>query len=272
MPNRKIAGGGLAFGGPWSAPGRPQSNRPQSKYNSVLIPPIPGTYTPPVLTAFNSSAMNSLTTPKTAAATVAVGDWVYVFAGNENHVGTIGVSGGSLTYTALGTPAPIDGWSTIQAWVTKATTAGTLTVTGTATGVPGNWGLCMYVFNNSDGIGAVSGEFDPSGTAADLAMTTGDRSAVISFIVDWDASAIAGRTWLTVNGVTPTSGNSAEKVALQYAGSYSIFSAYWSDAGSPQTALYGMSAPVMKPMHFIVEVLGKLLPTPQQFEGWGIPL
>lgn len=42
MPNRKIVGGGLAFAGPWSAPGRPQTNKPNAKYNTDLIPPPAG--------------------------------------------------------------------------------------------------------------------------------------------------------------------------------------------------------------------------------------
>jgi len=131
----------------------------------------------------------------------------------------------------------------------------TLSVSSTGTG---DWGDIALVFSGSAGPGASA---SGTGTGApSLAITTTQaHSAVAAIILDWNGVSGASRTWLTVNGTTPTAGNGYELDYTLVSGNYAVYVAYWPDTGaSAGPVTVGLSAPTgMKYTVIATEVLGQ---------------
>lgn len=265
MPAQK-GKGAPQFARTWNGPGKPPRQDKNKRFSFALADPPPApSRTKPTFVSYTASTFVGTTTPKTVAPTVAVKDRIVVFVAVENEVGTVVVSGGSLTYTLMNSFIGT-GWCAVQAYSATATATGTLTITGTATGVVNSWGMAAYVFRNSDGFGPGGINTEDTGVEPALAFATiGSNSAVANMILDWDAAATTGKTWRTVNSITPTVGNSLEKTATQEVAHMSVYSAYWDDTGPSATNTYGMTAPLQKPLQIAVEVLG----SGGEFEGWG---
>ena len=125
---------------------------------------------------------------------------------------------------------------------------------GTATG---HWGDIALVFTGTAGTGASSSD---TGTGApSLALTTtGDNSAIAVIVLDANAVSGASRTWLTLNGYTPTAGNGYELDYTLDSGNYGVYVAYYPDAGPGGSAkTVGLSAPSgMKYTAVAYEILG----------------
>ena len=87
--------------------------------------------------------------------------------------------------------------------------------------------------------------------------TTGDHSAICLIVLDANAVSGTSRTWLTVNGFTPSAGNGLELGYTLVSGTYGIYIAYWPDAGLAGTKTVGLSAPAgMTYTAVATEILG----------------
>lgn len=136
-------------------------------------------------------------------------------------------------------------WTGIGIFTATATAGQSMTVSITATGgsaTNGAWGFNVYTFRGSDGIGASSITNAAGGPSLGLTTTT-DNAAIIVVSGDWNAADGASRTWRTVNSITPTSGNGMEQTYFRDAAHYTLYSAYYTDAGAAGSKTVGLSAP-----------------------------
>jgi hypothetical protein len=106
----------------------------------------------------------------------------------------------------------------------------------------GLFGGNALTFRDSDGIGA-SAKTNTTGAPSLNITTTQDNSAIVVVVGDWSAADGASRTWRTVNSITPTSGNGYELSYSNEAPSYTIYVAYYPDAGAAGSKTVGLSAP-----------------------------
>jgi hypothetical protein len=120
----------------------------------------------------------------------------------------------------------------------------------------GDWGDIALVFRDAGGPGA-SASGTGTGAPSLSVTTTGDHSAVCLIVLDANAVSGTSRTWLTVNGFTPSAGNGLELGYTLVSGTYGIYIAYWPDAGLAGTKTVGLSAPTgMKYTAVATEILG----------------
>jgi hypothetical protein len=76
-------------------------------------------------------------------------------------------------------------------------------------------------------------------------------------VADWNAVDGAVRTWRTVNGTAPTSGNGFERSYVRDAASMTYYCAYYPDAGAAGSKTVGLSAPsTMRYVICAVEIKG----------------
>jgi hypothetical protein len=212
----------------------------------------------PTFVSYGASVFNVNTTPKSVTPTVQVGDVIVVFGLTGNDLTQINTpSDGVNTYA---TPQNIQVTDFVYAkvWTTTATTAATLTISATRAGTGGDhWGLGYFVHRGSDGIGN-SNKANASGAPSVSLTTAAANSAVIAFLGDWNAAATTGKTWRTVNSVTPSVGNGAEKLATVDSGIYTVYAAVWNDVGAAGANTYGMTAPTgQKYSIIVIEVKGQ---------------
>ena len=125
---------------------------------------------------------------------------------------------------------------------------------GTATG---HWGDIALVFSGTAGTGASSSDTGTGAPSLTL-TTTGDNSAIAVIVLDANAVSGASRTWLTLNGYTPTAGNGYELDYTLDSGNYGVYVAYYPDAGpGGSVKTVGLSAPSgMKYTAVAYEILG----------------
>lgn len=208
----------------------------------------------PTFAGENESTWNSNSSPRTVSTTVGAGDVLVVVGASEDGSTTLGTpSGGSLTYS-LAQSNVISSYSTTYAWTSTAASSSTFDVSITASG-GGQFGFNTLRFSGSDGIGASAKTNVASGAPSLDITTTQANSAIVVIVTDWNAGSGA-RTWRTVNSITPSSGNGLE-VSYAATGNYTIYAAYYSDAGSAGVKTVGLSAPTGQKYTIIaVEVLG----------------
>lgn len=268
--------GGLAHATPWPGVGKPQSLQVHRRYTTEYLPPVDASRVPPTFVeAVTDNAWSGGGASRTATLpSVQAGDTIVVIGANENHNGTINTpTGGSLTYNpGPGVPG-VSGWGSIQTWTTTATTTGSLVVTATMSGITDDWNIMGVVFRGSDGVGNTASLSMADGSTPSIGVSTvASKSAVLFFVNDWNAVSATGRTYLTVNSITPVAGGSGEIVGSQVASHYTLFGAYWSDTGSPGSKTVGMSAPGgQKPVMIAIEIRGAA-PSAVQHQGWGMPV
>jgi hypothetical protein len=117
-------------------------------------------------------------------------------------------------------------------------------VSEAASGTTVKFGANVLTFRGSDGVGAHTSVNGGSGGPS-LALTTlQDNSAIAVISVDWNAVDGTTRTWRTVNGITPTVGNGLELTYFRDSVAYTVYVAYYSDAGTAGSKTVGLSAPV----------------------------
>jgi hypothetical protein len=214
---------------------------------------------PTFVASYVVSSWDTSTTPKTVTPTTAAGDFLCVLAAAEDNDATLGTpSGNSLTYTvrqqSAGTP---DDASRVSVWTAPATAATGWTLTGTRGGTALKWGFITLRFSGSGGYGGGSVATAGSGAPSLNITTTQANSAIAVIVADWNAADGTSRTWRTVNGVTPTAGNTLERVYFRNGLNYTVYSAYYSDAGAAGVKTVGLSAPAGQTYSIIaIEILG----------------
>jgi hypothetical protein len=148
-----------------------------------------------------------------------------------------------------------------------------MTVSSSESGIADpRFNLNVLQFRDSDGVGA-SVSNNTTGTPSISITTTQDNSAVAVIIIDWNAADGASRTWLTVNSITPTSGNGGERTYFRNASFYTVYAAYWSDVGAAGAKTVGLSAPGSQQYSIIaVEVKGAASSATLDQEGFSFGL
>jgi hypothetical protein len=219
--------------------------------------------TPPTFQAEYETVFNLATTPKTVTPTTSTDDVLVVVGASEDwdSGASFGAqldtpTGHSLTYP-LQQAVNVGTYCTAYAWTTIETAGGAgWTLQETATVVNGAWwGIDVARFSGSAGVGA-SNKANVASGAPSLDITTqADNSAIIVLVSDWMAVDGASRTWRTVNGITPTAGNGYELTYAFTSGRYTVYVAYYPDAGTAGLKTVGLSAPTgMKYSIVAVEV------------------
>lgn len=207
-----------------------------------------------------SYAVASWTTsgsPKTATPTTAAGDFLVVVGISEDSTVTLGTpTGNGLTYTLRRSDATASHvW--VGLWTATDNTGGAgWTMSITPSSSTRNWGFIVLRFSGSGGVGATAVGLG-SGAPSQALMTTQANSAVVYGSGDWAAVTNTTRTWRTINGITPTSGNGGERASAFLTGAYTMYAGFWSDAGGAGAVTTGLSAPVGQTWSAVVaEVLG----------------
>jgi len=211
----------------------------------------------PTLAASYTSAWNSATTPKTLSVTTQAGDRVVMMACNEDGSNTFGTpTGNGLTYSSLQSFTTAD-YAEVQAWGATDAAGGTAWTLSLGLTGGGYFGLAAWVFRDSDGFGASAVGSSASGAPSLALTTTAADSAICGIVGDWNAADGTTRTWRTINGITPTVGNSLERNYFRDAAHYATYAALWDDAGAAGANTTGLSAPSGQKWSAIaVEVLG----------------
>lgn len=225
--------------------------------------------TAPVFIAEAESVWNTTAT-KTVSVTTQAGDQIVVAASNEDNSATAVLavpSGGGNTYTQQQLTS-VASHTQVGIWAAPTATAQTFTLSQAETGGnANNFGTNALVWRATAGIGASSATTG-TGTPSLSLTTTRDNSAIVAISSDWAAVSGTSRTWLTVNGYTPTAGNGQELTYNLLASSYTVYIAYWPDVGVRGAKTVGLSAPTGQTYSIAaVEVFGTgtppVLATPQ---------
>lgn len=182
----------------------------------------------------------------TITLTCSSGDVLVCIAATEDNGVTFGTptGGTGLTWT-LQQSSNLGSYAKVYAWTATASAANTAQTISLARSGGSYWGSARIVrFSGSDGIGASSVTSSATSGTPSLALTTTQvNSAVVVEVGDWNAVDAATRTWRTINGITPTSGNGLELSYARDASLGTALSAYWNDAGAAGSVTTGLTAP-----------------------------
>lgn len=178
------------------------------------------------------------TTPKTLTVTSVTGELlvVWVMAESNDNTFTLPPSGNLKTFTQkLSNASGGASHGAEYVWaVTENAGATGWALSQSAGGALDFWGIGMTRFTGANGTGAVSQT--ANGTSPNFATasltTTAANSGLLCFAVDWTATAPTGRTYSTINGITPVAGGAGEIIADQETGQYTVYGVYYSDAGA----------------------------------------
>lgn len=200
---------------------------------------------PPTFVAeYEGSSWITATTPKTVAPDTTVGDHLLVLGADSNEANHLSTpTGNSLTYTLeesseVAAHCPTYLWSAVDA---AGGTGWTLSVTAPPAGTP--WGFTVLRFADADGFGA-SNNNAGSGTSTLNITTVRDNSAIVVIVADWVPVDGVDRVWLPVEGLAPDVINEYERVYMFDSGDYTIYVAYYPDAGTAGLKTVGLSAPL----------------------------
>ena len=208
----------------------------------ALTPP---TFIQEAETTWNPQSLSGTDT-KSVTFSVQTGDVLVAYVACEDQSscsGSLTVSGGfSWNQEQM---VSVASYTLAGIWTTTATSSGSVTITVTRgdAGANAAFGMDVLTFRNSNGIGASSKTNVASG-APSLGLTTqADNSTVVVVNDDWTSQNGSSRTWLTVNGSTPTSGNGLETTYDRNASWHTVYGAYYNDAGTAGSVTVGLSAP-----------------------------
>jgi hypothetical protein len=214
--------------------------------------------TPPTFVAEYETAWSAVGAgAKTSSVTVSTGDVLVICGITESNTYTLATpTGGGLTYT-LQQSVVASNYCSCYVWTAVSGSSQTFTLSVTMSGGTGYWGFNALRFSGSDGVG-VSAKTNVDGAAPSLALVTGeDNSAIVVANGDWNAADGASRTWRTINGITPTSGNGLENTYARDASRATFYVGRWNDAGTAGSKTTGLSAPAGQRYSIIaVEVEG----------------
>jgi hypothetical protein len=180
------------------------------------------------------------TSPKTISVTVANGDTLVIFAVAESNISLSTPSGGGLTYT-LRQAVSVTNFCSLSVWTAPSSSAQTFTLSMSNTSGSQVWGFNCLRFSGASSVGA-SSKTNSTGAPSLALTTTGANSTIVTFVGDFSASDGTTRTWRTINGITPASGG-LEKTYFRDAAKYTVYGAYWNDAGAAGSKTTGISSP-----------------------------
>lgn len=205
-----------------------------------------------------------MATPPTFIADTETADWVSGGTGGKttaaynvqvaDALAAFGVTSdqGTATITSL-VNAPAETWTqnqvvstALSAWIAVWTAIVGTTQSETSKFTPSAtifYGGNVLQFRGSGGVGASNKAGPTTGTPSVGLTTQADNSAIAVAIADWNAVDGATRTWLTVNGTTPTSGNGFEVTYFRDSVQYTVYIAYYPDAGLAGAKTVGLSGP-----------------------------
>lgn len=203
--------------------------------------------TPPTFVQKAETAWGTTTTPKsTTSFDDLVGDILVSLggaAGGEQTAVIPTLTG--ETFTGLESVGTALATARADGRVATVASAGTGDVVSeAASGTTVKFGANVLTFRDSDGVGAHSSVNGGSGAPSRTITTTQDNSAIAVISVDWNAVDGTTRTWRTVNGITPTVGNGLELTYFRDSVAYTVYVAYYSDAGTAGSKTVGLTAPV----------------------------
>lgn len=199
--------------------------------------------------SFTATVYTTTTSPKDAVVSVNNGDILVAISSNgDNSEGDISVAtnAGSTSAWTQQQAATGSTFPEIWLWTATATATGSITVRFTQAATASRYGGCVYVIRNSIGGLDLSVKNTNAGSAPSLSITTtAANDLVIYYGVDWNASN-AARTWRTINGITPTAGNTLETLYSFVSGDVTVYSGYWNDAGTAGAVATGQTTPSQK--------------------------
>jgi len=185
------------------------------------------------------TAWNNDTTPKGSGNfTTSTGDVVVACVVSENATISNLDCVGTNVSLSLAQEVDIVDYCELIVKAGVVSSGGTTSVSFTNTGSTSLFGGNALTFSNSDGIGA-SAKANVDGSAPSLNITTTQaNSAIVMAVGDWNAVDGASPTWRQVNSSDPTS-----VTYFRDAAHYTVYIAYYADAGAVGTKTVGMSAP-----------------------------
>ncbi len=193
----------------------------------------------PTFVQETETTWNTNTSPRTTASfNVQAGDILVAYASAENSGVTMGISGGSLTWTLRQTThVSIDlNVPEVNVWTALADADKSMTVSFTGAG-GGNFGGNVLTFRGSSGVGASAVVAVATGAPTLNLTTTKANSAIVVVNSDWNAVSGASRTYRTGAGAF------SETTYSYIASNYTAYGGYHPNAGAIGTYAVGLSAP-----------------------------
>lgn len=205
------------------------------------------------------TAWDTATFPKTVSASVLPDECLLVFGAAEADGYTLetptGGEAGGIEYT-LNESVAFSGYSPIYAWSSPVTNTDSFTLS-VDTFTTQKWGFIAARFAGSSGVGAAEQTHVSSGAPSLNITTTGDNSALLVMVTDWNAGDGTSRTWRAVNGFTPDT-TEGELVYFRDSAAYTVYVAYYPDTGtSGSVCTTGLSAPTGQKYSIVaIEIVG----------------
>jgi O-glycosyl hydrolase len=193
-------------------------------------------------------AWNSAGASKTTASfNVLAGDILVAYAGNEGNSTTLGISGGSLTWTQR-QAVDVNGYAETRVWTATVDTNKSMAVTFTNTN--GFFGGDVLTFRGSSGVGA-SAKANASGAPTLNITTTQTNSAVVMINTDWKAVDGAARTYRN------NAGSFNEQTYYRNSTFYAVYGGFYPNVAAAGANTVGLSAPASQKYSIIaVEIKG----------------
>jgi len=215
-------------------------------------PPVDG---PPALvaqatTTFTAAALGA--TKETGELTVAAGDLLVAFAITEDDAVAIASIAGGEQDWSVPVVAVEEEHAWVGMWTAEADADRSMTVSFTLNGDSmGAFGGGVMVFRGSSGVGAVVEELGTAGSGEADLVTTGQNSAIVVAVGDWNAMDGSARVWLE------EAGDLDEAVYFRDPGAYTAYAGVHRDAGAPRSFQVGLESPDDQVYSLVaLEVLG----------------
>jgi hypothetical protein len=193
---------------------------------------------------------------------------VVVYGGTaDDNTGIATPTGNSITFNLEKSITISDGGSQSGAYIWTGTDSagGTnWTLSAARSGSNDHWGMTCLVFRASDGVGNSNKNFTTTSGAPSVSLTTAsDNSAIVAFNADWLTGDGTTRTWRTINSITPTAGNNLERTYVFDNPQFTLYGAYWNDAGTAGAKTVGMTTPSGQKFSIVtVEIKGHTAAAP----------
>ena len=192
----------------------------------------------------SATGWGSATSPHTGSVTTAVGDVLAVLSAMEANGNSMALpTGGTGTYVNRVNLDPANQCQVRVDVAVTGITAQTYTLSQTRGASSLKYGWDALRFSGSDGEGAFASTSAFDGAPSLSITTTQADSAICVICADFEAGDGTTRTWRTVNGITPTAANGLELVYFRDAAAYTVYVAYYSNAGAIGAKTVGLTLP-----------------------------
>lgn len=207
----------------------------------------------------NPAVFSNTTSPKTASVTATAADVFVHLGGTADSITTLNTpTGGSGLSWTLQRTVNTSMYCSLYGWTTTTPSSQSFTLSQTRSGdtMP-FWGFSCLQFGGSDGIGATA-VTNTTGAPSVAITTTQANSALVVFVLDWNAADGASRIWRTPAGATGiTAGGAGEVAYYRNNLQYTVYAGYHADAGAAGSKTVGLSAPAGQQYAICaIEVLG----------------